>query len=248
MDTLPLPGDELSFALGKDRTRTGWSDQTGPGKLESRSCFGSSSHRGVRLWNVLTFNGRIAQQNIVSLALFLGFHFQVSRNYLERLLSWTGRRYAKKTGPAGTVCGWTSKLFLLWSEIPSNVLLQAKASGCILEYAGTPRGDRWEANWDKLRYSTAKILSFCLTQLWVDSCFHFFYTAHCTILVFYRLLPGATDHRNHPRPHSLGRKNTRVVVVWIRVWGHGPRVSDVSYLTCIQWGRGSCEEELVALM
>ena len=49
-------------------------------------------------------------------------------------------------------------------------------------------------------------------------------------------------------PIHLGEKNTRVVVVWIRVWGHGPRVSDVSYLTCIQWGRGSCEEELVALM
>ena len=60
----------------------------------------------------------------------------------------------------------------------SNVLLQAKASGCILEYAGTPRGDRWEANWDELRYSTAKILSFCLTIL---SWFMFSFFLHCSL-------------------------------------------------------------------
>ena len=180
MDTLPLPGDELSFALGKDRTRTGWSDQKGPGKLESRSCFGSSSHRGVRLWNDLTFNGRIAQQNIVSPALFLGFHFQVSRNYLERLLSWTGRRYAKKTGPAGTVCGWTSKLFLLWSEIPwikcpSPGKSQWMHTGICRNTKGGQVGS--QLRWTEIQHCKDTFLLFDTILSW----FMFSFFLHCSL-------------------------------------------------------------------
>ena len=46
----------------------------------------------------------------------------------------------------------------------------------------------------------------------------------------------------------LGKKAPGLWLVSIGVWGHRRRVSDVSDLTCIQRGRGSCREELLPLL